>query len=133
GWQEPAVSIPGRSSPARRIWFALAVAAVGLLVAGTIGVRSVKETAEELGTARSGPEPIGVSADHWILSIYAGDGQAGHVNGAAAAARFNGPFGLAVDPSGTLYVADTGNQRIRTVTNSGLVLDIAGSGQEGME
>jgi sugar lactone lactonase YvrE len=65
------------------------------------------------------------------LSIYAGSGESGHVNGAAAQAQFAGPFGLGVDSAGTVYVADTGNQRIRSITTTGLVRDVAGSGTEG--
>jgi uncharacterized protein (TIGR03437 family) len=41
---------------------------------------------------------------------YAGDG------GPAAAARLNAPWGIAVDPSGNLYIADTGNDAIRMAT-----------------
>jgi serine/threonine-protein kinase len=65
------------------------------------------------------------------LSIYAGNGESGHTNGTAAAARFAGPFGLGLDNGATLYVADTGNHRIRSVGPTGLVLDVAGSGIEG--
>ncbi len=43
---------------------------------------------------------------------YSGDG------GPAAAARLNAPWGLATDPSGNLYIADTGNDAIRVATAS---------------
>ena len=72
-----------------------------------------------------------VAAVSASLSTYAGDGEPGHVNGAAALARFAGPFGLGIDSGGTVYVADTGNHRIRFISTSGLVLDLAGSGVEG--
>jgi len=65
------------------------------------------------------------------LRLYAGGGPPGRVNGGASLARFANPFGLAVDAGGTVYVADTGNHVIRSITTSGLVLDLAGSGVEG--
>ncbi len=65
------------------------------------------------------------------LPIYAGNGQSGYANGAAATAQFNGLFGLSVDDAGTVYVADTGNHRVRKISTSGLVLDLAGSGVPG--
>jgi hypothetical protein len=43
---------------------------------------------------------------------FAGDG------GAATSAELESPEGVAVDSSGNLYIADTGNQRIREVTAS---------------
>ena len=51
--------------------------------------------------------------------------------GPAIFARLNSPRGLAVDGNGNLYIADTGNNRIRKVTPSGLITTIAGSGTKG--
>ena len=39
----------------------------------------------------------------------------GSANGTGAAARFNNPFGVAVDAAGAVYVADTNNQTIRVI------------------
>ena len=48
------------------------------------------------------------------------------VNGTGSAARFQNPGGLAIDPSGDLFVADTGNSTIRKVSATGIVTTIAG-------
>ena len=37
----------------------------------------------------------------------------------------SGPQGVTVDASGNLYIADTGNQRIRYVNVSGIITTIA--------
>ncbi len=52
----------------------------------------------------------------------------GNVDGQGAAARFNTPGGITIDSrTGTLYVADTGNNEIRKITNGGKVSTVAGS------
>ncbi len=62
-----------------------------------------------------------------VVSTVAGlAGQSGSVDGVGATARFNAPEGIAVDSSGNLYVADTGNHTIRKISSAGLVTTIAG-------
>ena len=48
------------------------------------------------------------------------------LDGKGAAARFNGPSGIAYAPTGKLYVSDTGNQIIRRVELNGTVVTLAG-------
>jgi len=55
---------------------------------------------------------------------YAGD------NGPAISAQFAAPSGLAIDSSGNIYIADTGNQRIRRISN-GTITTVAGNGTAG--
>lgn len=53
-------------------------------------------------------------------------------NQPAASAQLSQPGGLAVDSSGTIYVADTLNSRIRKFTVGGIITTIAGNGNYGM-
>ena len=68
-----------------------------------------------------------------IVEEFAGDGRAGFADGPAKLARFNEPQGLAVDSEGNLYIADTGNHRIRKVTLDGIVSTVAGTGEDGFK
>ncbi|GEM_PF-727730 len=52
---------------------------------------------------------------------------AGFADGKGAKARFNQPRGITADSSGTMYVADTYNHRIRRVTSAGDVKTFTGS------
>lgn len=73
-----------------------------------------------------------VDSDTDEVSTFAGSTTAGSDDGLGDAAGFNGPEGLAVDGSGNLYVADTGNATIRKITPAGTVTTVAGSaGQAG--
>jgi sugar lactone lactonase YvrE len=51
--------------------------------------------------------------------------------GPAQRAQLAFPFGVTVGKDGTLYVADTGNNRLREVTSSGRIRALAGDGQAG--
>jgi sugar lactone lactonase YvrE/type II secretory pathway pseudopilin PulG len=66
-----------------------------------------------------------------VVSTLAGSGTAGFTDGTGAAAQFNYPFGVAVDTSGTVYVADTYNHLIRKISPAGVVSTLAGSGTAG--
>jgi sugar lactone lactonase YvrE len=69
-------------------------------------------------------------APNGIVSTLAG-GNEGFADGQGAQASFNSPSGLALDSEGNIYVADTGNHRIRKITPQGLVSTIAGDGVAG--
>lgn len=58
-------------------------------------------------------------------SGYSGDG------GSTIQSSLNKPYGVTVDNSGNLYIADTENNRIRKVDESGTIHTIAGSGTSG--
>lgn len=67
--------------------------------------------------------------DYVTVDTFAGDLEPGDADGPGYNARFDRPTGLTMDGAGTLYVADTGNHRIRTVRPDGTVSTFAGSVQ----
>jgi len=75
-----------------------------------------------------------VTTDGLIKTI-AGNGTAGFSgdHGLATSAQLNFAFegGLAVDAKGDVFIADSGNNRIREVTTNGLIKTIAGNGTAG--
>ena len=68
-----------------------------------------------------------------VIFPYAGTGEPGFAGdkGPAYAAQFLRPRGLATDLAGSLYVADSGNHRIRRISTDGKITTIAGSGATG--
>ncbi len=68
-----------------------------------------------------------------IITTYVGTGEPGFSGdgGPAAQATINYASGLATDSAGNLYIADTGNNRIRKVTPDGMITTIAGTGKLG--
>lgn len=67
-----------------------------------------------------------------LVSNFAGNGEAGFKDGPVAEASFNEPFGITIDKHGTVYVADSGNNRIRMIKNDE-VSTIAGTGMAGFK
>jgi DNA-binding beta-propeller fold protein YncE len=69
-----------------------------------------------------------------IITTVAGCGEAGYSGdgGPAARARFNEPYGIAVDKAGSIYVADRHNHCVRRIDgSSGIVTTFAGNGASG--
>jgi RHS repeat-associated protein len=82
------------------------------------------------------------SGTQWGISMTAGDvytiagsataasGSSGD-GGPAASALLSDPQGVTVSSAGTLYIADTGNNRVRKVTPAGVISAFAGTGTAG--
>jgi hypothetical protein len=73
-----------------------------------------------------------------IITTVAGSGAVGFLSGGfsgdggpATAALLASPFGVAVDASGNLFIADSNNDRIRKVSASGIITTIAGDATYG--
>jgi hypothetical protein len=76
----------------------------------------------------SSEEDMNISNLPTTLSFVAGGlGGNGNIDGTRGAARFQGPFGVACDQAGNVYVTDTLNNTIRKVDTNGTVTTLAGS------
>ena len=74
-----------------------------------------------------------IDAATGIVTTVAGDGRAGYDGdgGPATSAALAGPYGLAIDGSGQLYIADSDNHRIRRVRADGVIETVGGTGIRG--
>jgi streptogramin lyase len=68
-----------------------------------------------------------------VITTVAGNGANGFGGdgGLATEAQLNQPLSVAVDSAGNLYIADSGNQRIRKITTAGVIRTVAGIGTAG--
>ena len=91
------------------------------------------DAAGNLYIADSGNHRIRKVTPAGTISTFAGNGTAGFAGdgGPATNANLNGPTGVAVDAAGNLYIADSGNHRIRKVTPAGTISTFAGNGTAG--
>ncbi len=130
----------------------------GGIVTTVAGEAGIQGGADGLGGAAQFSYPYGIAVDS-NGNIYAADtanftirkitpggavitlagtaGVQGSADGVGSAARFSYPNGVAVDSSGNVYVADTGNCTIRKITAGGVVTTLAGragvnGGSDGM-
>lgn len=71
-----------------------------------------------------------IGADGYVTTI-AGGGRAGFADGKGDSALLSGPDNMTIDSWGTLFFADAGNHRIRTIDGDGHVTTVAGSGVRG--
>jgi len=72
---------------------------------------------------------------HGCMSTIAGTGAPGYGGdgGPAVAAQLSWPGAMAVGGDGSVYVADSGNHRIRRVSRDGVITTIAGTGAAGYD
>lgn len=69
------------------------------------------------------------------IDAIAGTGEIGFSGdgGPATQAKFNQPYGVALDQAGNLFVADSGNSRIRRIdARTGIITTVAGGGKKGI-
>ena len=67
-----------------------------------------------------------------VITTVAGGGSASPGDGGAAtSATLQSPTGVAVDTQGNLYIADSGENRVRKVSTTGVISTIAGNGTAG--
>jgi sugar lactone lactonase YvrE len=113
-------------------------------IAGKVGVNTA---VDGVGAAASFGDPRGITVDS-VGNVFVADravntirkvtpiGEVttiagslpatGAVDGVGPAARFTNPQNVAVDGSGTIYVADAGNNLIRKITPAGVTATLAG-------
>lgn len=111
-----------------RVWFVASLVVAAMAVAAAV----VWWLDREVPPPWTHPRPPHVG---WtgIVSTLAGDGGLGLVDGDAGRARFDDPYGVAVGPSGTVYVADAGEaNRVRAIGVDGRVRPLAGGAFEGL-
>lgn len=109
-------------------------------------------SSDGIGTSARFNTPFGIAVDAngdlWVADSYnneirkvtregvvttvAGSAmQSGSTDGVGSAALFDDPWGIAVAPSGDVWVADSGNDKIRKVTTAGAVTTVAGTSSYG--
>lgn len=91
----------------------------------------VFDTAGNLYVADSGNHLIRKVTPAGTVTTFAGNGTPGYTEANGVLASFHTPSELAIDASGSLYVADTANYCIRKITSAGDVSTFAGNGNSG--
>ena len=89
------------------------------------------DTAGNLYVADSGNDRVRKIDASGTITTLAGTGESGYGGdgGSATGASLSHPTGVAVDAAGNLYLADTGNNRLRKVDAAGVITTLAGTGE----
>ena len=68
-----------------------------------------------------------------IIATFAGGGSSMTIvdGSVATSAQYVYAYGISTDQNGNVYIADTGNNKIRKVNNAGIITTFAGTGQQG--
>jgi sugar lactone lactonase YvrE len=125
GWRAWVTTLAGDGSPSFRDASRGAQAAFADLFGIAISVDGVIYVTDAGDSNR-----IRKLAPDGSVTTLAGSVEA-YADGPGSQAAFNTPSGLALDAKGNLFVADTGNNRIRKITPQGLVSTVAGEGTAG--
>ena len=104
-----------------------ATAASGSALAGWSGCDSTSGASCTVGVSSDKTVTARFVETLTVTTLAGAAGVAGSTDGTGAAARFDHPYGVAVDGNGNVYVADTMNHTIRKVTPAGVVSTFAGT------
>jgi trimeric autotransporter adhesin len=97
-------------------------ASLGLVLGGlTIDTAGNLYVAEDFTNQIRKIEPDGT------IVAFAGSGTLGFMDGPATSAQFDTPYGLTVDASGNVFVADVNNGVVRKISQAGIVSTVAGT------
>lgn len=88
----------------------------------------VLDAAGNLYVADTGNDTVRKVSPAGVVTTLAGSaGNVGSQDGNSSSASFNLPQGIAIDSTANLYIADTGNNTIRKLTQAGVVSTLAGT------
>ena len=90
------------------------------------------DTQGNLYVADLGNNRVKMITQSGYVSVLAGSGIAGWVDGTGTSAAFNGPSGMTWDLTGNIIIVDGLNHLIRRITTTGVVSTIAGTGASGL-
>jgi sugar lactone lactonase YvrE len=80
---------------------------------------------------QAGPRVLKIDPDGNVTNVVSTDPGSSGDGGPAALAKLTYPTGIAFSPSGELYIADNGSNKIRKIDSEGIISTVAGTGEKG--